>query len=360
MFFSKSKRPFIIAGPCGAETREQTLATCEALAAAGVADCFRAGAWKPRSKPGTFCGAGNEALEWLVEAKRITGLPFGVEVATPEHVEAALEHGADMVWLGARTTVNPFMVQSIADALKGADAAVIIKNPLTPDVELWSGAVERILGAGIPLRSIGLAHRGFHMAGNGPYRNPPMWHIALEMRMRYPDMAMLCDPSHICGSRALIPDVSQKAADLGYDGLIIESHIDPAEALSDAAQQLTPAQLAEMLRGITWRSRTASNPLFADALMRCRAEIDRLDSEIFGLLSHRMNISEQIGSIKKENGVTIIQEKRWSDILDSFLSQAGSLNLSPGFIRAVLDAVHIESINRQNAVMNDRAASEEE
>lgn len=348
----KSKRPFIIAGPCGAETREQTLSTCRMLAATGMVDCFRAGAWKPRTNPGTFVGAGDDALEWLAEAKKMTGIPFGVEVGTPGHVRAALAHGADMVWLGARTTVNPFVVQNIADALSGAEVTVIIKNPLTPDAGLWSGAVERIAASGIPFADIGLVHRGFHMDGHGAYRNPPMWHIALDMKSRWPELAMLCDPSHMAGSRALIPDISQKAADLGYDGLIVESHMDPDSALSDAAQQLTPAALAEMLGGITWRSRTAADPGFAEALTRCRSEIDRLDTEIFGLLSHRMNISEQIGVIKKENNVTIIQEKRWSEILQSLLSQAGTLNLSPEFIRTVLDAIHVESINRQNSVMN--------
>lgn len=350
----KSKRPLIIAGPCGAETREQTLATCEELAATGLVNAFRAGAWKPRSNPGTFSGAGKEALGWLSEAKKLTGLPFGVEVGTPDHVRMALAQKADMVWLGARTTVNPFLVQNIADALRGAEVTVLIKNPLTPDVDLWGGALERILAAGIAPANVGLVHRGFFMAGHGSYRNPPMWHIALEMRSRYPDFTMLCDPSHISGNRGLIPDVTQKAADLNYDGLIIESHVNPAEALSDAAQQLTPADLAEMLLHITWRSKSTPDPEFAAALTRCRAEIDRLDAEIFGLLSHRMDISGQIGTIKKKNNVTILQEKRWKEVLNTFLSQSETLNLSAEFIRSVLDAIHLESINRQNSVMNGK------
>lgn len=349
-----SKKPLIIAGPCSAETREQTLATCRALAASGMVDIIRAGAWKPRSNPSSFAGVGEEALKWLAEAKRETGLPFGVEVANPRHVEKALEYGADMVWLGARTTVNPFVVQEIADALKGAKVAVLVKNPLTPDVELWSGAVERILAAGIARENIGLVHRGFSMAGQGAYRNPPMWHIALEMRHRHPGIAALCDPSHIAGSREPVYDISQKAADLGYDGLIIESHINPAGALSDAGQQLTPGELAALLKNIKWRSPDTDDRLFIEALTRCRSEIDRIDAEILGLLSHRMTISGQIGSIKRDNNVAILQEKRWSEITESVLSQSDTLGLSPEFLRAVLDAIHIESINRQNSVMNEK------
>ena len=349
----KSVHPFIIAGPCGAESREQTLATCRALASTGIVHAFRAGVWKPRTNPSSFQGAGDVALEWLKEASRETGLPFGIEVASAEHVRKAVEHGAGFVWIGARTTVNPFMVHGIASAIGETGMAVLIKNPVTPDVDLWEGAVERMLGAAVDESKIGLIHRGFSMAGHGSYRNPPMWHIALEMRRRCPQLTMLCDPSHIAGKRELIPDISQKAADLGSDGLMIESHIDPAAALSDAAQQFTPDDLATVLHSIKWRAGGTDNPAFAAVLQRCRAEIDRLDAELLGLLSHRMNISEQIGIIKKENNVTILQEKRWSEITHSTLSQAEALNLSPEFLRALLEAIHLESINRQNKVMSE-------
>ena len=347
------EHPFIIAGPCGAESREQTLATCRALAATGMVHAFRGGVWKPRTSPSSFQGAGDVALEWLVEASRETGLPFGVEVASAGHVVMASKHGAGFVWIGARTTVNPFMVQEIAGAVGQTGIAVLIKNPVTPDVDLWDGAVERMLGAAVEESKIGLIHRGFSMAGHGSYRNPPMWHLALEMRRRRPQMAMLCDPSHIAGRRELVADISQKAADLGYDGLMVESHVEPAAALSDAGQQFTPPDLAVLLGNIKWRTGDTDDPAFADALLRCRAEIDRLDAELLGLLSHRMNISEQIGVIKKENNVTILQEKRWSEITHSVLSQAEALNLSPEFLRALLEAIHLESINRQNKVMNE-------
>lgn len=346
-----SIRPLIIAGPCGAETREQTLAAYRELAATGLVHIVRAGVWKPRTAPGGFEGAGEQALEWLSEGKRATGLPFGVEVANARHTEAALKHGADMVWIGARTTVNPFNVQEIADAVAGAGVKVFVKNPLHPDTELWSGAVERILRA-VPRRDVGLIHRGFAQAAPGGYRNPPLWHLAVGMRQRYPDLVMLCDPSHISGRREYVADVARKAADLFFDGLIVESHCDPAAALSDASQQLTPADLKVMLESITWRTRDTANPSFTEMLASCRAEIDSLDAEIFGLLSRRMAIAENIGSIKRDNSVTILQELRWNTIMDNMLSRAVELGLSPEFIRAILDAVHFESIAHQNKIDN--------
>jgi chorismate mutase len=285
-------------------------------------------------------------LEWLAEAKAQTGLPFGVEVGNAAHVEKALGAGADFVWTGARTTVNPFVVQEIADALRGAKVVVLVKNPITPDVELWSGAVERMAKAGLP---VGIVHRGFSMSGHGGYRNPPMWHVALEMRRRHPEITALCDPSHIAGQRGLVPDIAQKAADLDFHGLMLESHNDPAAALSDASQQMTPAELARMLKGIAWRSRETADVAFAEALARCRNEIDRLDNELFGLLSHRMNVSAQIGTIKRENNVAIFQEKRWSEITATFLAQAEALGLSEEFVRTILATIHAESIRRQNS-----------
>ena len=350
----KGKRPMIIAGPCSAETEEQTIRTCGELAATGMVDVIRAGVWKPRTRPGGFEGVGEPALAWLARAKRETGLPFGVEVANSRHVHTALSYGADMVWIGARTTVNPFSVQEIADALKGSAVKVFIKNPISPDIALWGGAVERIAGAGIPRENIGLIHRGFaHVGGGNGYRNPPMWHQAIEMRRRYPDIVLLCDPSHICGRRDYIAEVAQKAADLFYDGLIVESHTEPDKALSDAAQQLTPADLKTMLQSIVWRSPNADSPEFREALAECRREIDDIDAELFSLMSRRMGVADRIGRIKKENNVMILQGGRWNEIMEKTIAQSEGLNLSPDFIRAILEAVHLESIAHQNRVMNE-------
>lgn len=347
----EGRRPLIIAGPCSAETERQTVDTYLQLAATGAVDIIRAGVWKPRTHPGAFEGAGERGLTWLAKGRSMTGLPFGVEVANSGHVRAALTHGADMVWIGARTTVSPFSVQEIADALKGSDVKVFIKNPLSPDTELWAGAVQRIAGAGIPPENIGLIHRGYAYTG-GVYRNAPMWHLAIEMRRRYPDMVMLCDPSHICGNREYLAEVAQKAADLFYDGLIIESHIDPGNALSDACQQLTPTALSEMLAVIKWRAPDADNPEYQRALAECRREIDDIDSELFGLLSRRMDIADRIGRIKRENDVTILQSERWNEIIEKAVTRARNLNLSADFISMILEAIHLESIARQNRVMN--------
>ncbi|MDR2585173.1 MAG: chorismate mutase [Prevotellaceae bacterium] len=347
-----TKWPLIIAGPCSAETEEQTLETCKHLAETGLVDMLRAGVWKPRTKPGGFEGSGLIGLSWVAKAKELTGLPAGVEVATSKHVESALEFGMDMVWIGARTTGNPFSVQEVADALRGTEVLVLIKNPLTPDLELWSGAVARLLKVGVRPEQLRLAHRGFSFYGHGEYRNPPLWHLALEMRSRFPEIPMVCDPSHICGNRHRLGEVSQKAADLRYDGLIIESHIDPSIALSDASQQLTPASLATLLKSIRWRQSTTDNPEFVETLDKLRGQIDEIDTELIELLSRRMNISEQIGKVKKENDVAILQGSRWSSIVERSMLQAKKLDLNEAFLKTVLEAIHIESINRQNEVMN--------
>lgn len=347
-----AKRPLIISGPCSAETEEQTLASCRELAASGVVDILRAGVWKPRTKPGSFEGSGLKGLAWMARAKEETGLPFAVEVATAKHVESALEFGADMVWIGARTTVSPFSVQDIADALKGTDVSVMIKNPMNPDIDLWGGAVARMMNVGISAERIGLIHRGFSYFGHSKYRNSPMWHIVLEMRSRYPELAMICDPSHICGNREYLQEISQQAADMRFDGLIVESHICPAEAWSDAAQQLTPSDLETMIRSIQWRKDSVDNPEFVQALQRYRSEIDQLDSELFDLLSRRMIVAEKIGTVKKENNVAILQGGRWTSIVEKVVTQAERLNLSEEFLKTVLEAIHIESIDRQNKIMN--------
>ena len=345
-------RPFIVAGPCSVETREQTLQTCTELAEGGMVDMLRGGVWKPRTNPGSFEGVGEVGLGWLAEAKQSTGLPFGVEVVNSRHVEAALRYGADMVWIGARTTVNPFSVQEIVDAAKGTEVSLFLKNPINPDINLWAGALDRMLYAGIDPGRIALILRGFSQGVHGSYRNPPMWHIALEMRRRYPDVMMLCDPSHICGNREGLLEISRRAADLSFDGLMLESHIDPDTALSDAAQQLTPAAMKGLLTKIKWREEDSSEPGFVRELERCRSEIDHIDAELFELLSRRMGISQEIGGIKKNNDVTIFQPVRWERIVEKVMSRAATLDLSPEFLQAVLEAIHIESINHQNKVMN--------
>lgn len=346
------KRPIIISGPCSAETREQTLETCRLIAATGRVDMLRAGIWKPRTAPGGFEGSGLKGLSWMAEAKVETGLPIAVEVATSSHVQNALEFGVDVLWIGARTTVNPFSVQEIADALRGIDIPVFIKNPMNPDLGLWAGAVERLRKAGI--NNVGLIHRGFSSFGVQQYRNPPMWHLAIDMRLRMPDVPMICDPSHICGNRTLLQSVSQQAADLNYDGLIIESHICPDKAWSDAAQQITPDGLTELLDSIEWRSETVEKPEFAHELERLRVQIDQYDSELFTLLSRRMMVAEKIGEIKRDNSVMILQAVRWDDIVARVLRQAEQLDLSREFLSILLNSIHMESISRQNRVMNSK------
>lgn len=345
-----SSTPLIIAGPCSAETREQTLQTCRELAATGLVDVLRAGIWKPRTQPGQFEGSGLKGLGWLAEAKAETGLRIATEVATAKHAQSALEMGIDLLWIGARTTGNPFSVQEIADALRGTQVPVLVKNPMNPDVDLWAGAVARLRQAGV--EQIGLIHRGFSHFGAGPYRNNPMWHLAIEMRSRFPELKMICDPSHICGNREGLAGVSQKAADLRFDGLIVESHIDPANAWSDAPQQLTPKDFDRMIRAIRWRADSADNPEYVDALEKLRGQIDQIDDEFFALLSRRMALSEKIGRVKKANNVAILQGGRWSSIVEKVVAQSQKLGLSEEFLKTILEAVHIESINRQNEVMN--------
>ncbi|HJB84122.1 MAG TPA: chorismate mutase [Candidatus Alistipes merdigallinarum] len=349
-FDIKAKRPLIISGPCSAETEEQTLATCQLIAATGMVDVLRAGIWKPRTKPGSFEGVGLKGLVWMSKARELTGLPIGTEVATSKHVEAALEFGVDVIWVGARTTVNPFSVQDIADALKGSDVTVLIKNPMNPDIELWSGAVARMQNAGIT--KLGLIHRGFSAYGASLYRNNPMWHLAIEMRTRYPELPMICDPSHICGCRTYLQEVAQKSADLDYDGLIIESHICPDKAWSDAAQQVTPDGLKMLLKSIVWRRSTTDSPDYQNALAKLRNQIDQIDEEVFELLSKRMRVAEEIGRVKRDNNVAILQGGRWQSIVDRIVTQASKLGVSAEFLKTVLEAIHLESINRQNIVMN--------
>ena len=345
----KSKKPLIIAGPCSAETVEQTIETAKALAASGKVDVFRAGVWKPRTKPGGFEGIGIPALPWLVEVKKSTGLPVAIEVANSKHVESALAVGIDMFWIGARTTSNPFSVQEIAEALKGSDVPVLVKNPMNADVELWCGAVERLDKCGV--KQLGLIHRGFSGYGSSQYRNTPMWHLAIEIQKRLPELPIFCDPSHICGNRDYLYDVSQQAADLNFNGIMVESHITPEIAWSDAKQQLTPQDLVAMLDKLVWRAEGSDSIAYQTSLDELRGVIDRLDDEILNLISKRMEAAEGIGKIKRENNVMILQSSRWNQVVERTLARSEELGLSRDFLNILLEAIHIESINKQNRIM---------
>lgn len=346
-----NKRPLIISGPCSAETEAQVLETAQRLHATGKVNMLRAGIWKPRTKPGLFEGIGVIGLPWLQKAKAQTGLPITVEVATAKHVEDALAHNVDILWIGARTTVNPFSVQEVADALRGVDIPVLVKNPINPDLELWGGAIERLQKAG--LTNIGMIHRGFSSYGNTQFRNAPMWHLAIEMKRRFKEMLMICDPSHICGNRTLLQEVSQKSIDLDFGGLMIESHIDPDNAWSDAKQQITPERLNEMLGDLIWRSENTSAQEFITALASLREQINHIDDELLTLIGQRMKIADKVGEYKKENKVTILQTNRWNEILERAVAKGDALGLSKEFIIRYFDAVHLESISHQNKVMYD-------
>ena len=346
-----NKRPLIISGPCSAETEEQVLTTAKSLAATNKIDMLRAGIWKPRTKPGLFEGIGTKALEWLVEAKKQTGLPTTVEVATAKHVQDALQYNVDVLWIGARTTVNPFSVQEVADALRGVDIPVLVKNPINPDLELWSGAIERLQKTGV--ENIGMIHRGFSSYGNTEYRNAPMWHLPIEMKRRYPGMLLICDPSHICGNRVLLQQVAQKSIDLDFDGLMLESHIDPDNAWSDAKQQVTPERLNEIFESLIWRKENTSQQEFITALTQLREQINQVDDELLLLIGQRMKLADKIGEYKRENNITILQTNRWNEILDRATNKGEKLGLSKEFIIRYFDAVHMESINHQNKVMNE-------
>lgn len=348
---SHDHQKLIIAGPCSAETEAQLLETAAGVATHVHAPLLRAGIWKPRTRPGSFEGIGKEGLPWLQKARSLYGLKTAVEVANPIQVEQALAHDVDVLWIGARTTVNPFSVQDIADSLAGVQVPVLIKNPVNADLELWVGAVERIAKAGI--NQLGLIHRGFSSYGNTQYRNAPMWNLAIEMKRRHPEQMMICDPSHICGRRDSLARVMQQAIDLDYDGLIVETHRDPDAAWSDAKQQITPEQLAGMLAAIQWRVEKSSDKELLRELEQIRIQIRQMDDEVLSILGDRMKLAEKIGSTKKEHGITILQTQRWNDMLKTALEKSRSLNLSREFITRLYDAIHMESIRHQNEVMND-------
>lgn len=350
-----TKRPVVISGPCSAETEEQLMATALQIAATGKVHALRAGIWKPRTRPGQYEGCGEAGLTWLMNASRETGLPVTTEVANAQHVEACLKHGVHFLWIGARTTVNPFSVQEIADALKGVNIPVLIKNPVNPDVELWMGAVERIHKAGI--NKIAAIHRGFSSFEKGPFRNDPMWELAIEFKTRMPQVDIICDPSHICGNRQLLSFISQKALDLDMSGLMIESHINPDAAWSDAKQQITPQVLSKMLDDLVVRQASTENKQFKDSLSILREQIDKIDDEILQKLSARMKVSEKIGRYKKENNVTILQMARWEEIIESRKAHCSAMGLSDEFTEHFLKLVHEESIQVQTKVMNEVSAN---
>lgn len=346
----QKKRPVIVSGPCSAETEEQTLETCRQVAATGKVDILRAGIWKPRTRPNNFEGIGSEGLKWMRKAKEETGLLTSVEVANFNHVFEALKADIDILWIGARTTVNPFSVQEIANALEGTDATVFVKNPINPDIELWTGALERLNKAGIT--KLGMIHRGFAQHGNSIYRNEPKWQLAVEMKRRFPEIPMLCDPSHIAGNRELLEPISQQALDMNFEGLMIESHVDPDNAWSDKKQQVTPERLDEMLSHFTVRKPEVKDAELNDKLERLRRQIDMVDDELMELLGKRMKIAEDIGEVKKEKGVTILQTSRWEEIIEKASKKGELQGLSEKFMVRYLNAVHQESIDHQNEIMN--------
>ncbi len=341
-----SKRPIVIAGPCSAESEEQVMDTAKQLASRGV-KMFRAGIWKPRTKPGGFEGIGVPGLAWLKKVKQETGMYVATEVANQQHVFEALKAGVDILWIGARTTVNPFAVQEIADALKGVDIPVLIKNPVNPDLELWIGAIQRIYNAGI--RRIGAIHRGFSSYDKKMYRNLPLWHIPIELRRRMPEVPIICDPSHIGGKRELVAPLCQQAMDLSFDGLIIESHCNPDCALSDASQQITPDVLDYVLNLLVIREGTQTT----ESLAELRRQIDEIDESLLELLAKRMRISREIGVYKKEHNMPVLQAPRYSEILEKRSNMGESMELNSDFIKEILKEIHEESVRQQMIVMNE-------
>jgi len=356
-WLSAKNQPLLISGPCSAETEDQLLTTAHLLAATGKVSVLRAGIWKPRTRPGEFEGIGSIGLEWLKRAKAETGLPTAVEVANAKHVEEALAAGVDILWIGARSTVNPFTVQEIADALKGHDIPVLVKNPVNPDLQLWIGAIERINKAGIT--KIGAIHRGFSSFEKSSFRNEPMWEMAIQLKTLCPELPIINDPSHICGNRELIPYISQKALDLDMQGLMIESHLDPSVAWTDAKQQLTPAAVNELMERLTVREPESQNEAFVDKLAELRKQIDKIDDLLLQKLGERMKIVEKIGEYKRDNQVTVLQVNRWDEILKKGTAFAKALKLDEHFTEKFLELVHGESIRLQTEILNEGKATQE-
>ncbi len=349
-WFRKSSVPTVIGGPCSAETEEQVYETCRAIAQSGKIDILRAGIWKPRTRPGTFEGIGIKGLPWMRKMKEETGLPVTVEVAKAGHVEACLEFDIDILWIGARTSVNPFAVQEIAEAVRGVDIPILVKNPINPDLALWLGAIERFERVGI--EKIGAIHRGFSNTSEKVYRNRPQWQLAIDFMTKRPELPMICDPSHICGNRHMLQAVSQKAVDLNYDGLMIESHRDPDNAWSDAKQQITPKVLHDMITDLVARHNHEDNDSTQKSLDFLRQDINEIDTDLINLLGQRMKIARQIGEYKKKNNVTILQQKRWEEIMKKSQEHGQAHGLSEEFISKLLRSIHDESIDQQEKVMN--------
>jgi chorismate mutase len=336
----ETERPIIIAGPCSAESREQVLSTAQALAAKGI-KIFRAGIWKPRTKPGGFEGIGAVGLPWLKEVKQQTGMLVSTEVATPTHVFEAVKAGIDLLWVGARTATNPFAMQELADSLRGVDVPVLVKNPVNPDLELWVGALERLANSGIT--NIGVIHRGFSSYDKKIYRNVPLWHIPIELKRRFPNLTIICDPSHIGGTRELVAPISQQAMDLNFDGLMIESHCNPDNALSDAKQQITPDVLDYTLKMLVLRE----NVQTTEDISILRGQIDEIDEQLLTLLSKRMRISKEIGTFKKEHNMPVLQSGRYNEILEKREKMGAAMNLSGEFVNAIMKSIHEESVRVQ-------------
>lgn len=342
---SDNERPIVMAGPCSAETEEQVMSTARMLAQRGC-HMFRAGVWKPRTKPGGFEGHGEIALPWLEAVKAQTGMLIGTEVATPEHVELCLKHGIDILWIGARTTANPFAMQGLADSLKGVDVPVFVKNPVNPDIELWIGGMERINQAGV--KRMAAIHRGFSSYDNKMYRNTPMWQIPLELRRRIPHLPIICDPSHIGGRRELIAPLCQQAMDLGFDGLIVESHCNPDKAWSDAKQQVTPDVLDYILSLLVVRDEKTTT----EGIGQLRGQIDELDNQLMELLAKRMRVCREIGQYKKEHNMTVFQANRYNEILEKRGAQGALCGMDPEFIATVFESIHEESVRQQIEIIN--------
>ena len=342
--------PLLIAGPCSAETEDQVLKIAHELKGTDVS-YYRAGIWKPRTRPGNFEGVGALGLKWLQKVKSQTGLKTATEAANRTHVELALEHDIDLLWIGARSTVSPFIVQEIADALKGTDKVILIKNPVNPDLALWLGAVERLKSAEI--KNLGVIHRGFSTHGKSKYRNNPEWQLAIELQTKFPDLPLINDPSHITGKRDMVFDVSQTALDLNFDGLMIETHINPDAAWSDAAQQITPKTLIQYTKDLKIRKESTSEAAYTDELKKLRAQIDVVDNQLLEILGNRMLVAEAIGKLKKEKNVAVLQSKRWNEILGKMVLEGEQHKLSEEFILKLFKAIHQESINHQKQILKD-------
>ena len=347
---NKTKKPIIIAGPCSAETEEQLFNTAREITASGKVNLLRAGIWKPRTRPGNFEGVGEEGLDWLVNAGKEFNIPVTTEVANAKHVELALKKGVDVLWIGARTTVNPFSVQEIADALKGVHIPVMIKNPINPDVQLWVGAIERIMEAGID--DVAAIHRGFSSFEKTKFRNDPKWGIPIDLMRIFPDLPIICDPSHIGGKRDLIQSISQKALDMNMSGLMIETHISPDNAWSDAEQQVTPKRLTEILTNLVVREKDSKNASFISILDELRGQVDEIDQQILEIIAKRLTVISEIGDYKKENNTTILQPERWFEILKSRKEMGDNYHLDTDFIDHLLKLIHKESVRIQTKIMN--------